>query len=127
MRLRKEISEACNRHDLELAARAYLQLVQIADHAVLSQQQQLDIANQLMAGEQYPAAADAYERFLRHYPNYEYTADIHLMLGLLYSRYLPRYDRAEELLNSAITGLSDPRKLELARSDLENIRRHRGS
>jgi len=127
IRLRKEISEAYSRHDLEHAARGYLQLVQIADHAVLSRQQQLDIANQLMAAEQYAAAADAYERFLRHYPGYEYIADIHLMLGLVYARYLNRYDRAEELLNSAITGLTDPRKLELARGDLENIRRGRGS
>jgi len=127
MRLRKEISQAYSKHNLDLAARGYLQLLQIADHAVLSQQQQLDIANHLMAGEQYPAAADAYERFLKHYPNYEYIPDIQLMLGLLYARYLHRYDRAKELLEAAIGRLTDPRKLELARGDLENVRRRRGS
>ena len=110
MVLRREIASACLAHDLPAAAEKYLQLVQIADDAVLARQNQLDVANQLMAGEQYPAAADAYERLLRHYPNYESSADIYLMLGLLYGRYLHQYDRAEQYLTSAMQGLQDSRK-----------------
>ena len=127
LQLRSEISASCSRHDLATAAEKYLQLVQIADEAVLPRQHQLDVANQLMAGEQYPAAADAYERFLRHYRTYEHIGDIHLMLGLLYGRYLHQYDRAERNLSRAMETLPDARKVEMARKELETVRRRRGS
>lgn len=125
--LRRDISAACSRHDLAAAAEKYLQLVQIAEDAVLSRQNQLDVANQLMAAEQYPAAADAYERLLRHYHAHEHIADIHLMLGLLYGRYLHRYDQAERNLSRAIETLHDARKLEMARNELQAVRHRRGS
>ncbi len=48
------------------------------------------------------------------------------MLGLLYGRYLNQYDRASETLERAIELLKDPRKVELARADLENVRRRMG-
>ncbi|MCD6365249.1 MAG: rhomboid family intramembrane serine protease [Planctomycetes bacterium] len=121
-RLRADIREACTSHNLVEAAEKYLQLVRIADQAVLPMQQQLDVANQLMAGRQYPAAADAYERFLKHYGNYEHLADIYLMLGLLYCRYLDQYDRAEQTLEKAVSLLKDPRKIELAKGDLQKLR-----
>lgn len=122
MRLRVEISEACGRNDLPGAAEKYLELIQVAEDAVLSRRHQLDVANQLMAAERHPQAADAYERFLKHYANYEHKADIHLMLGILYGRYLHQSDRAEHFLRRAIDGLRDPRKVELARGDLEMLR-----
>ncbi|MDY6914662.1 MAG: rhomboid family intramembrane serine protease [Planctomycetota bacterium] len=125
MELRLEISEACGRHDLPAAADGYLRLVRIADDAVLSRPNQLDVANQLMAAEAHPAAADAYERFIRHYGDYEHLADIFLMLGLLYGRYLHQYDRAEQALQRAVDGLSDPRKVEMAQSELKSLRRRR--
>jgi hypothetical protein len=123
--LRRDIAGACARHDLSAAAEKYLQLVQVADDAVLSRQNQLDVANQLMAAERYPAAADAYERFLRHYRGYEHTPDIHLMLGLTYGRYLHQYDRAEQLLQRAVEDLRDPRKVEMARAELQAVRQRR--
>ena len=126
LELRRAIAEACDRHDLNDAAAKYLQLVAIADDAVLSRQQQLDVANQLMAGENHPAAADAYERFLKHYENYEHRADIYLMLGLLYGRYLQQYDRAEHYLQLAVDQLRDPDKVEMARGELQTVRRRRG-
>ena len=125
LELRRDIAAACARNDLPEAARKYLQLVQVADAAVLSRQNQLDVANQLMAGEQYPAAADAYERFLKHYPSYEHVADIHLMLGLIYGRYLYQYDRAEQLLQFAIERVRDKRKVEMARAELQAVRQRR--
>lgn len=123
MKLRGEISQALSRHDLAEASAKYLQLVQTVESPVLSQPQQLDVANHLMASKQHAAAADAYERFLKHYSNYEYVADIYLMLGLLYGRYLHQYDRAEEDLTKAIESLDDPQKLRLATSELEAVRR----
>jgi tetratricopeptide (TPR) repeat protein len=126
LELRREIAAACARHDLPAAADKYLQLVQIAEDAVLARQSQLDVANQLMAGEQYPAAADAYERFLKHYRSHEHAPDIDLMLGLLYGRYLQQYDRAEQCLTLAIEKLQDARKVEMARGELQAVRNRRG-
>ena len=123
--LRQEIAAACARHDLPAAVEKYLQLVRIAEDAVLSRQAQLDVANQLMAQEQYPAAADAYERFLRHYGNYEHMSDIHLMLGLIYGRYLHQYDRAEHYLAQAAARLGDQRKAAMAQAELDAVRHKR--
>ncbi len=122
MELRRRITQAVERHHMEDALEPYLELVQVAEDPVLPRQQQLDVANQLMATGRYPAAADAYERFLRHYPNYPHRPDIHLMLGVLYGRYLHQYDKAEENLARAVEGLHDSQKLALARSDLEAAR-----
>lgn len=123
--LRREITEAWSRHDLPEAAGKYLQLIQVAEGAVLPQDQQLDVANQLMAVEQYPAAADAYERFMSQYGGYEHIGDIYLMLGLLYGRYLHQDAQAERLLRLAIDSLKDERKRALAREDLEALRQRR--
>jgi membrane associated rhomboid family serine protease len=127
LQLRRDIAAACRQHDVALAAELYLRLVQLADDPVLPRTYQLDVANQLMAGEQYAAAADAYERFLRHYGDYEHVADIHLMLGLIYGRYLQHYERAEEMLRLAASGLRDPHKVQLAKAELETVRRRRSS
>ena len=123
MELRQEVGEACARHDLPAAAVSYLELVQIAEQAILPRQQQLDVANQLMADNKHPAAADAYERFLKHYQGYEHSGDIYLMLGVLYGRYLHQYDRAEKMLEQAVQLLHDPRKIEMANGDLQRVRR----
>jgi membrane associated rhomboid family serine protease len=122
LELRREISQALTDHNLAAAAPRYLELLQIAPQAVLSRQQQLDVANYLMSAEQHAQAAEAYERFLKHYGGYEYVADIYLMLGLLYGRYLQKTDQAVDYLQRAIASLRDPRKLELARGDLESLR-----
>jgi membrane associated rhomboid family serine protease len=127
LQLRRDISEAFSRHDILAAAGRYLELVQIADDPVLSSPQQLDVANHLMATEQHSAAADAYERIVKHYGNYEYIADIYLMLGVLYGRYLHQYDPAQRYLQQAIESLHDPRKIEMARNDLSAVRQRRGS
>jgi len=127
IQLRREIAGACARHDLPSAAAKYLQLVQIAAGAVLPRQQQLDVANQMMSTNQHAAAADAYERFIEHHGTYEQMADIYLMLGLLYGRYLEQYDRAERHLEQAVKLLDDPGKIEMATSDLRKIRENRSA
>ncbi len=120
--LRQEIARAVAEHNLPEAARMYLQLIQLADDVVLPRQQQLDVANQLMSQQQYPPAADAYERFLKHYAGDHDVPDIHLMLGLLYGRYLHQVDRAREHLETARETLHDDRKKQMARDELEQLR-----
>jgi len=127
MELRRDISQALAGHDLAAAAERYLELVRIVDGAILPRAQQLDVANQLMAAGSHAAAADAYERFLRHYANHEHAADIYLMLGLLYGRYLHQDDRAEPCLERAVEGLHDHGKADLAREELQAVHlRRRG-
>ena len=125
MELRRQISADCSRNDLAAASDKYLQLIQIAEDAVLARQPQLDVANHLMSSDRHAAAADAYERFVRHYGNYEHLGDINLMLGLLYGRYLQQYDRAETCLTKAIEALHEDRKLQMARDELAAVRHRR--
>jgi membrane associated rhomboid family serine protease len=126
LELRRQIAADHGRGDLAAAAGRYLNLVQLAEGAVLPLTQQLDLANYLMSTQQHPAAADAYERFLASYPQYEYLADILLMLGLIYSRYLRQDERAETYLARAVPDLMDVRKAELARAELAKVRQRLG-
>lgn len=124
--IREEITTAIQQGNLPEAAEKYLQLVRISEKAILSRNQQLDIANQLMSDQRYPAAADAYERYLDSYGNSQDAGDIHLMLGLLYGRYLHQYDQAEEYLRKAEDSLHDQRKKKLADDILAEVRSARG-
>jgi len=126
LELRRDISRALGQGDFRGAAARYAELMHVAEDAVLSRQQQLDVANQLMADESFTDAAGAYERFLRFYRSYEYIADIYLMLGLVYGRYLQQDEPAEKYLRLAIENLRDPRKIDLAKADLEAAQSRRG-
>jgi tetratricopeptide (TPR) repeat protein len=119
--VRAQISEALANHQVEQAARFYLELHAIDPQQVLSRQQQLDIANQLFADGVHGAAADAYEAFIKFYPKYEQIEQVQLMLGLLYARYLNRPDRAREHLNAALQRLSNPREIDLAKHELSQL------
>jgi membrane associated rhomboid family serine protease len=119
--LRAQIGEAMSQRDQARAAELYVQLRGIDPEQVLPRQAQLDVANQLASEQLYPAAADAYELFLRHYKNFEQIEQVELMLGLIYARYLERYDRAKEYLLRAMARLHGDRELGLARAELQRI------
>ncbi|HEY1685240.1 MAG TPA: rhomboid family intramembrane serine protease [Tepidisphaeraceae bacterium] len=119
--LRGEISEAIAHHNLPHAAQLYLQLKQLDRNQVLSRQAQLDVANQLFSQHQYPQAADAYEQFLRCFPNYDQIEQVQLMLGIIYARYLHNPLRAKQMLNDALERLHAERDTSLARSELARI------
>lgn len=123
MELRQQISQAHGNGDLPGAAGKYLDLVGLGEDAVLPRQIQLDVSNHLMSDQRYNQAADAYERFVKHYPDYEHTSDIRLMLGIIYGRYLQQRDRARENLRLAIAGLHDANKLAMARAEMEALGR----
>jgi membrane associated rhomboid family serine protease len=119
--LRAQIAESMSHHKLDEAVGLYHQLRQIDPQQVLSKQNQLDIANQLFAEQQYRPAADAYELFIKYYPKYEQIENVQLMLGLIYARYVPNFERARELLNNAIKRLHNTRELELANAELHEV------
>jgi len=121
LNLRRQISQAHGLGDFSAAAGRYIELVALADDAVLPRQQQLDVSNQLMSEQRHSQAADAYERLIRHYPNYEHIEDIRLMLGIIYGRYLRQAERARDNLRRAIDGLHDSRKIAAAKAELDAI------
>lgn len=102
---RSRITAAIADHDLPAAARRYVELIEDHPDQVMSQDHQLDIANQLFSAEWYDKAAAAYELFLDAYRSYSQREHIQLVLGLTYARYLERPDRAKALLDEALTRL----------------------
>jgi membrane associated rhomboid family serine protease len=119
--LRAQISNAIGRHNLTEAAKQYLELKRLDPQQVLSRQAQLDVANQLASEQFYPQAADAYEQFLKTFPNFDQIEQVQLMLGIIYARYLNQYDRAKECLIRATAKLHGDRELTMARTELARI------
>ena len=108
-------------HDLGRATDAYEQLLQIDDGQVMSQQQQLDISNQLMSDNRYDTAARAYELFIAKYKRYDQREQVELILALIYFRYLEHDQRARELLTAALPRLRDTEQKQLAEQMLADI------
>jgi hypothetical protein len=99
--LREQISDALAHKNSPLAAKLYKTLLETDSKQTMSRQNQLDLANSLMSDSQWEWAAIAYENYLSQYGQSEYVEQVQLMLGLLYTRYIPKLDRAEELLRRA--------------------------
>jgi hypothetical protein len=121
LEMRAEISESIAHHNLPHAAFLFLELKKLDKSQVLSRQAQLDVANQLASQQSYAEAAEAYEQFLTHYPNFEQIEQVELMLGVVYGRYLEKYDRARQLLLRALARLRTEREIQWARSELARI------
>lgn len=119
--LRARIGEAIDGHNLGQAAEWFGRLQQLEPGAVLSQQQQLDVANQLMSVGRYEAAAQAYEGMLGTYGSYPQREQVELILGLIYARYLRRQGRARQLLEQALDRLRDEDQKRLARQVLDEL------
>jgi membrane associated rhomboid family serine protease len=119
--LRAQVHEAIAHHNLPHAAIVFIELKTVDPNQVLSRQAQLDVANQLTSQQFFPEAADAYEQFLTHYPNYKQIEHVELMLGLLCARYLNRKARARELLSHAVTRLHAERDLQMAHEELDKL------
>ena len=122
-RFRADIAAQIAQRNLPAAAAQYLELAAIDPDQVLPSQYLLDIANQLAGEGRYEQAAAAYEKFIAHYPNYEYIEQVRLMLGIIYARYLEKPDAARELLQEAAKRLSDPGQVELCQQEIKKLAR----
>ncbi len=120
-KLRAEAIGLINQRNLSAAARAYMELTKEDRSQILPERHQLDIANQLMAMNQWECSAQAYENFLANYKNYQYLEQVELMLGILYSRYLRRKDDAVKHLTSASTRLTDPGQIKMCEEELAKL------
>jgi membrane associated rhomboid family serine protease len=119
--LRAEISRLLRLHELPDAVARYLELRTVDPSQVMAAQDQLDIANQLMADGRYAEAAGAYEDYLKSYPAAAQYEQIMLILGLIYARYYPRAERAKELFTAALPRLHDAAQRELAETELRKL------
>ena len=120
--LRQQILDALAAHDMDKSVELYTQLRGADSAQVLPTQAQLDLANQLMAQADYCRAAEAYELFLKTYPTYQQTAQVQLMLGLIYTRYLNQPDKARDYLTKALDGLpEDSPAHQMCRTELDRI------
>jgi membrane associated rhomboid family serine protease len=119
--MRAQISDALTRRDNLEAANLYLELKTIDPAQVLSRTGQLDVATQLHHDGRYPEAAEAYESLLKTYPTIERVEKVELMVGLIYARYLNKYDLAKQHLLKAIERLHGGRELDLAKEELSHV------
>ncbi|MDD5458859.1 MAG: rhomboid family intramembrane serine protease [Phycisphaerae bacterium] len=120
--LRQMIADRITQQNLPTATALYLELMAVDPEQILPKQYLLDIANHL-TGENKPAeSAMAYERFLTHYKNYEYSEQVELMLGLLYARYLKEPQKAKKNLESALSKLSDAGQKKLCLEELNRLK-----
>lgn len=74
-----------------------------------------------MSAGRWNPAAQAYENFITNYPGYEYIEQVQLMLGLLYTRYIQKADRAKELLQTAQQKLSQPDQIRMCKDLLTEL------
>ena len=121
--LRNEIGRRMLEHNLPAAAESYLKLMQVDSAQIPPRQYLLDIANQLASENKHAESAQAYEKFLTHYSSYEYTEQVELMLGILYSRYLNKPDLAVKHLRAAAEKLSDPGQRKMCNDELDKLQK----
>ena len=122
-RIRHKIVDGIEHRNVPAAADLYLELMQIDPDQLLPRPQLLDIANQLVSDHRSAEAARAYEQFLAHYSTtYEYTEQVELMLGILYSRYLHDPQKAVQHLQKAAERLTDPGQVKMCREELARLR-----
>jgi len=119
--LREEIGQALGRYDAATAAEKYRRLIEVDPEHVLARKELLDIANQLMSEQRHPQAAEAYEKYLRHYPDASQVEQVQLLLGILYIRYLNRPDRALELLRQARKNLTNSGQITLCDDQIRRL------
>lgn len=119
--IRSRISQLIDQRNLPEVVAGYLELVSVERSEVLPRQQQLDISNQLMSMGKWSESAEGYEKFLYHYQSYEYSEQVYLMLGVLYSRYLNQRDKARKSLEAALERLRDEGQLKMCRLELEKL------
>ena len=121
--LRSEISRRMLERNLSAAAEAYLELMELDGTQVPPRQYLLDIANQLASENKHTEAAEAYEKFLANYGNYEYVEQVQLMVGILYSRYLNKPELAIKHLRAAAEKLSDAGQIKMCKDELNKLQK----
>jgi len=122
--LREDIAKRMGAGELPTAGALYLRLLELDPSQVLPRPQQLEIANYLAQARRHEEAAHAYEAFLVAYPGAPDAPQVRLFLGLIYSRYLARYDRTVHHLREALESLQLDAQRTLAEEELRRAEGH---
>ena len=123
MEIKKNISDRAAESNMPDAAALYLKLIEVDNEQILSKQLQLDVANQLMSQNQWKQSAEAYQKFLEHFPKFQHIEQVNLMLGILYSRYLNQNEKAMTYLTLAANGLKDEGQKRMCSDELQKLRK----
>jgi len=121
MQMRDAIAQAVEARDLGRALDTYERLLADFPDQVLARDVQLDLANHAMSQQRHGVAAKAYERFIAAYPRDTQADEVHLLLGLIYARYLHEPTKAKANLERAVAELDDPQRKELAEDLLTSL------
>lgn len=116
---RSTISELIELQEIPEAAKRYSEHLAIHTDMVLSQSNQLLIANQLFRDKSYEKAAQAYRLFLKAYPAGDATGQVRLLLGLTLVRYLNLFEEARDILSVAIAKIHSESDKQLAQQLLQ--------
>ncbi|MFI4862345.1 MAG: rhomboid family intramembrane serine protease [Phycisphaerales bacterium JB063] len=119
---RRDIAQLAAEHKLPEAAAQYAALLKESPSQVLNERLQTDIANQLATAGDFASAAQAYELLIKTYPTHPQRADMQLMLGLIYARYLDRPAQARPHLEQA-----EARLIGEAKTQAQDVLRSLGS
>ncbi len=114
-----EVRSAMRRGESDQACDLWISENQQHPEAVLPAQDQLQLANQLQASGKRHDAAQAYQRYLKHYGDSAQAAEVKLLLGLLLTRWLDQQSEAIPLLEQAMQECHDPKRQDLARMLLQ--------
>ncbi len=120
--LRQQIVNRIIERDFAAAVRMFHELQALDATQVLPRREQLELANYLAQSEQHELAASTYEAFLSAYGQSADAAQVRLLTGLIYSRYLHRPAPAETHLRAALAGLTLESQRMLAEDELEHLR-----
>jgi len=117
---RTEINRLMAEHDLSKAAAVYRDLLKSNNNAAMTEDRQLDLANQLYAQSDHAVAARAYELFLESYPGSSSASQVRLILAILYIRHLNKAPQARALIEQA-QGRLDESQQQLAKDLLSEL------
>jgi hypothetical protein len=123
-RHREDVLDRMGEGDFAEAGRLYLRLLELQPNAVLPRTQQLDMANHLAHRQLHQYAARAYEAYLQAYPGTPDRSNVHLMLGLIYNRYLRDFGKAVAHLRAALEGITVDKQRSLALTELREAMVH---
>ena len=108
--IKHSIGQALSANDRTTATELYTKLIDLDAKQVLSRQQQLDVANQFTTLGRYVHAAEAYEKLLTRYTGAPDAEQVHLLLGIIYTRHLGQYSPALPHLQAALPRLKNDRQ-----------------
>ncbi len=124
--MRDAVIAALSSADPTGAMDRYAELISKDPEQGLPPRFQLEIGNQFMASQRYGQAAAAYETFLRHYSTAANANEVKLLLGILYARYVPQYERARSFLVECVEKLTSPAQRAQASQWLAEVSRALG-